>query len=59
MYLGTFREWVEANLEPLVVVFEDSWRTGEVVKEQKKADVVHTLQEGRGSRTQGITEQST
>ncbi|KFR03735.1 RNA-directed DNA polymerase from mobile element jockey, partial [Opisthocomus hoazin] len=47
MHLQVLRELADVVAEPLSVIFERSWRTGEVPKDWRKANVTPIFKKGK------------
>jgi len=50
------RELADVFAEPLSIIFERSWKTGEVPEDWRKASVTPVFKKGR--KTQGTTDRS-
>jgi len=57
MHPRVLRELADVIAEPLSIIFERSWRTGEVREDLRKANVSPIFKRAR-RRTQGTTGQS-
>ena len=48
MHPGVLRDLADVIAEPLSVIFERSWRTGEVPEDWRKASVTPIFRKGKG-----------